>query len=50
MGSMEGSQWVLQVKEWPLAKIYISPTRNTMDERERRRKDPLTVSAVVEYN
>ena len=21
LGSMEGSQWVLQVKEWPLAKI-----------------------------
>ena len=46
MRSMEGSQWVLPVKEWPLQKIYISAPENTMNAIELRLKQALIVSAM----
>ena len=45
--SMEGSQWVLQVKECVLQKIQISAPPSTMNAEERRLKNPLIVTAVA---
>ena len=43
---MEGSQWVLQVKEPKGEKTEISRRENTMMPTELRLKDPLIVSAM----
>ena len=46
MRSMEGSQWVLPVKEPKGEKTEISPRQNAMMATQRRLKDPLIVSAM----
>ena len=47
LGSMEGSQWVLPVKECVLQKIQISTPLNTMNAEERCLKHPLIVTAMA---
>ena len=46
MRSMEGSQWVLPLKEPKGEKTDISRWENTMMRRERRLKHPLIVTAM----